>query len=321
MRDPGHRDRSATLLLLAQALLSRLGQVYDESIATRIGCLLAEIHSDGSRDRRTADVIMRTCRLYRAMNSNPPQVDELPRDLNCDTYVPPYGYFDRPRILHKMGVVLLERYRHYMNLDLLKKSIALSQEALSLIPDGHEDQACIVACLGGSFLELVEACGDLTDVDLSASLVEIGERVVTMLAKTSMEDAGVSAEKEELCQQVALMLIADTTIQYIEQEVPPPRIPVFQSLLDEWFKAGGISAKCQKQLGLLLSFLEGEGETRMRELLGRLDWPFKKQKTKETVQVLQNHTTYFQGPFEMKLGVKLARKVFMRGSADDVFKV
>ena len=295
--------------------------MYDESIATRIGCLLAEIHPDGSRDRQTADAIIRTCRLYRAIKFDPPQVDELPRDLNCDTYMPPYGYFDRPHILHKMGVVLLERYRHYTNPDHLKKSIALNREALSLIPDGHDDHASIVDCLGRSFLAFVEACGDLTDVGLSASLVEIGERVVTTVVKTSVEDAGVSAEKEELCEQVALMLIADTTIQYIEQEVPSPRIPVFQSLIDEWFKADGISARCRKQLGLLLSFLGGEGETKMRELLGRLDWPFKKQKTKETVQVLQNYTTYFQGPFEMKLGVKLARKVFIRGSADDVFKV
>ena len=207
-----------------------------------------------------------------------------------------------------------------MNLDLLRKSIALSQEALSLIPDGHEDQASMVACLGRSFLELVEACGDLTDVDLSVSLVDIGERVVTTLARTSMEDAGVSAEKE-LCEQVALILVADTTIRYIEQEVPPPRIPVFQSPIDEWFKADGIPARYRKQLGLLLSFLEGEGEIKMRELLGRLDWPFKEHKTKETVRVMQNYMTYFLGPFEMKWGVKLARKVFIRGSADGAFKV
>ena len=296
--------------------------MYDESITTRIGCLLAEIHPDGSRDRRTADAIMRTCRLYRATSSNPPQIDELPRDLNCDIYTPPYGYFDRPHILHKMGVVLLERYRHHMNFDLLKKSIALSQEALSLIPDGHDDQESIVACLGRSFLELVEARGDLTDVDSSASLVEIGERVFTTVVRTSIEDTKISAEKGELCEQVTLMLIADATIRYIsEQEDPPSFIPLFQSPIDEWFKADGIPARCRKQLGLLLSFLGGEGEAKMRELLGRLDWPFKKHKTKETVWVLQNYTTNFQGLFKMKLGVKLARKVFIRGSADDAFKV
>ena len=67
-----------TLLLLAQALLSRLRQKYDNSIVTQIRRLFAEISLDDSRDRRTADAILRTHRFYRPVNArNPTEVDEL----------------------------------------------------------------------------------------------------------------------------------------------------------------------------------------------------------------------------------------------------
>ena len=257
---------------------------------------------------------MRTCRLYRDVDSNPPQLSDLLGDLVWDTYIPPYGYFDRPRILHKVAVALWARFQQDMNLDDLKKSIELNKEALHLIPDGHDDQATIVACLGRSFLKQVETLGNATDVDTSVDLAELGDRVVTALNH-------VSSKKEELCEQIALVLTVDATIQCIEGEAPSPRIPVIQSLVDQWHEENGIQTRCKRQLGVLLSFLAGEGETMMYELLAKIDWPFKGYKTEETVQVLQNYMRCMRDSFESGLGVMLRTAVLIRGSVDDIFKV
>ena len=145
-------------------------------LSTQIGRLLAEIPPDDSRDRRTMDTILRTHRFYRPVNArSPTEVDEFPRDRNHGAYVPPYGFFDRPRMLHKLGVASRVRFERYTDLGDLDKSIELNQEALHLVPDGHDDRKCIVACLGSSFLRRLEARGELSDVDMSADLVEPGE--------------------------------------------------------------------------------------------------------------------------------------------------
>ena len=313
LRDPGHPDRSATLLLLAQACLSHLGQEYDKSTAARIGNLLAEIPHDGSRVYRTAAAILRMCRFYRDVNSNPPQVRNLPGDMISSTYALPYGYFDRPHVLHKVALALWERFQQDTNIDDLKQSIELNKEALHLIPDGHEDQTGIVACLGKSWLRHVEVLGELTDVDMSADLVELAERVFTALDN-------MSSKKEELREQIVPILLADAAVQYIEQEAPSPDIPVIRSLIDEWGK-DGIQTRCKRQLGVLLSFLGGEGEIKMRSLLAEVDWPFKEYKTEETVEVLQNHMRYFQSSFETKLGFRLANTTLIRDSVGGTFKV
>ena len=182
LRSPGHPDRPATLLLLSQALLSYLGQEYNESTATRIQHLLKEIHPVNSRERRTADTIIRTCRLYRGISSgNLSGVDVSFDDLEYYSYVPPYGYFDRPHLLHKLGVALWECFRQNSYLHDLEKSVALNQEALRLIPDRHDDRGSIVACLSRSLPRCLEARMDLTDINMSADLVGFEERVVAML--------------------------------------------------------------------------------------------------------------------------------------------
>lgn len=201
-----------------------------------------------------------------------------------------------------------------MNLDDLKKSIELNKEALQLIPDGHDDQAGIVACLGRSFLKHIEMLGNATDVDMSVDLAELGDRVVTALDH-------VSSKKEELREQIALVLIVDATVQCIEGEAPSPRIPAIQSLIDQWRKEDGIQTRCKRQLGVLLNFLRGEGETKMYGLLAKMDWPFKEYKTEETVQVLQNYMGCMRDSFESGLGIMLETAVLIRGSVDDIFKV
>ena len=318
LRCPGHPDRPATSLLLSQALLSRLGREYDGSTAMQIEHLLAEIIHDSSRNRRTADATLRTRRFFQSINSNPPQIDNLPRDLSCGIYVPPYGYFDRPHMLHKLGIALWERFQQNASLGDLDRSISMNEEALRLIPDGHDDQASIVTSLGRAHLRRLEALGDLTDVDMSRNLVELGGRIITALDSMLLtEGAGASPAREELQEQIVLVMAAGTIFQYIEQEVSPLRIPTFQSLMDEWNKEDSIPARCKRELGVLLSFLGGEGDIKMCQLLAGMDWPFKEYKTKETTDVLQNYTPYFQGLFETKLGIELTSTALVRGSVAD----
>ena len=239
LRNTGHPDRPATLLLLAQALLSCLGHEYDESIAAQIRELVGAIPPDGSRDRRTADTIIRTCRLYQAINTrDPTEADNsVFGDLDPGLYRPPYGYFDRPHILHELAVATWARFQLYANVRDLDRSIALSEEALCLIPDGHDNQQSAADCLGRSYLRRLEVRGELTDVDMSVDLVELGVSVATMLDNvSSVEGTGMSLKEEKLREQIALMSAMASAIQDIEQAAPSPRSPIIQSLIDEWGK-------------------------------------------------------------------------------------
>ena len=280
-----------------------------ETLVTRIG------RPGDSRNRQTADTIIRTCRLYRAGSSeHPSEVDGFIMDLDRGVYVPPYGYFDRPRVLHKLGVILWARFQQNTDLSDPDKSIALNEEALRLVPDGHEDQESIAVCLGRSFLRRLEVRGDLTDVDTSAGLVELGERVVMILDITSC-----GMPSEGLREQIALMSAADTALQQMAQEVGSSHIPEVQSLINEWRNQDGIPTRCKRKLGVLLSFLGGEGETKMHQLAVKLDWPFKEYKTQEMMQVLRDYMPYFQDGFTTKLGIALASTVLSTwNSVDDV---
>ena len=314
LRDRDHPDRPATLLLLAQALASHLGRGYDEAIWTQIRNLLDEVYPDDSRERRTADVIIRTCRLYRAVNGeNPTEVDSV-RDLDRGAYVPPYGYFDEPRLLHKLGVAFLGRFQLHANLDDLDKSILLNREAMGIIPHGHDDRASIVTYLGRSFLKRIEVCGDLTDADMSVGLKQLGERVAIAL-----DNASCGLSSRELLEYISPMSAADTALQYVVREFASLHISEVQSLIDEWDGQNGIATRCKKQLAVLLSFLGGEGEKKMHELLLKLEWPFKEYKTKETTQVLGIYVPYFRGSFAAKLGIALASTVLWKWrSVDEV---
>ncbi|KAG6369265.1 hypothetical protein JVT61DRAFT_15509 [Boletus reticuloceps] len=299
LRDYGDPDRTATSLLLAQALLLRYGREpeCDESLVRQIEDLLAEIQPDGSREHQTADAILRTCRFYQAIHSgNPAQVDQLLRvagNLEPHAYVSPYGFSYWPHILHKLGVTLWTRFQVSSNLSDLDQSVALNEEALRLIPEGHHDQASIVACLGPSLLRLLEVRGDLKDLDMSAGLTWLGNMVVTELDNIP---SAASSSWHSLRDQIWLMSAAYTaTFTLVHEPMPTPwRTPELQNLLDEWIEQDGITEKCEKLLKVLLSFLRGEGEKKMQEmLLTKVKWPFKEHKIEETMQVLHGYMPYF----------------------------
>ena len=290
LQNCGHSDRPATLLLLAQALLCCLGQEYDESIATQIRNLLVEIRPDNSRERRTADAIMRICRLYRIVHSgNPTEVDDLVRDLDRGAYVLPYGYSDKPRLLHKLGLALWARFQVSSNFGHLEKSIALNEEALHLVPNGHYDQESIAALLTKLIPRRLEVLGDLTDVDMSVELIALGKKVIQVL-----DGASYGPPLEELREQIALMSAAAAAVQQTARAAPLPHTSEIQGLIYEWSNKDSIPTKCRRQLGELLSILGGEGETKMRELLAKVDWPFEECKVKETMQILRSYMPYFQ---------------------------
>ena len=313
-RDCGHPDRPATLLLLTQALSAHLGLEYHESTATQIAHLLAEIHPDGSRERQTADAIIRTCRLYRVVHSgDPTEVDELVKDLDRGAYVPPYGYFDKPHVLHKLGVALWARFHLYTNLGDLDKSTALNQEASCLIPDGHHDQQSIAACLDMCSLGCSEALEDLTDVGGSANIAELGKKVITTL-----DNISYGPPLEELQEQITLLSNAETAFKHVARVVSLTGIPEIRTLVDEWSNRDSIPTKCKRELWALLRYLGGEGGTKIGKLLAKMNCPFKTYKTRKTVQVLQNYIPYFQDAFATKLGTVLATMLLLiRGSADD----
>ena len=103
--------------------------------------------------------------------------------------------------------------------------------------EGYDDQPSIVTYLGNldkSFLRCIDVLGELADICMSADLVELERKVVTLPLDN------MSSEKEELREQIALMSATDTAAQYIEQGVPPLHIPEFQSLMDDWSKEDGI---------------------------------------------------------------------------------
>ena len=315
LRDSNDPDRRATLLLLTRALLSCLGQEYNKSIATEIQHLLAEICPDDSRDRRTADAITRTCRLYRAVNSEDPnEVVNLISlmDLDPDAYTLPYGYYDKPRLLHKLAIAFWVRSQHDMDSGSLDKSIALNQEALRLAPTGHHDLGSIVACLGKSYLERLETLGDLTDTDASTDFGELENCVVEAL-----DNMSYSLSSEKLREQIALMSAADAALQHVMQEVLTPRTPEVQSLIDEWRSEDGIPTRCKKRLGVLLSFLGADGETKMRKLLGKMVWPFKEYEINKTVQILQDYMPYFQDSCK----IATASTISICSLADDALAV
>ncbi|KAG9317126.1 hypothetical protein JVU11DRAFT_1318 [Chiua virens] len=182
--------------------------------------------------------------------------------------------------------------------------------------------------------------GELTDLDMSVNLTELGNQVVTRLSDVTLEEIGAHSEvlREQtermaatedlqermelmstvetlrermelgsapgkLREQIELMSAADRALQAIIEQDPSPRNPEVQRPIDEWNEEAGSPVECKRQLGVLLSFLGGEGEVKMREVLERLDfeWPYKDHKIAATTQTLQGYMPYFYSVLASRL--------------------
>ncbi|KAG9308484.1 hypothetical protein JVU11DRAFT_11828 [Chiua virens] len=313
LRGDTHQDRPATLLLLAQVLLARHGQEYDEFIVEEIEQLLAELPPDESRDRRSADAVLATIRFYYAINADhSADIDGLLADFQHGTYTPLYGYFDRPHLLHKLGFAFRRRFRSLENLEDLDKSIDLNTEALLQIPDGHDDKMNIAACLGNSLLCALEARGELSDVDTSVGLMKLGKKVIAMLDDISYAE-GASAHSEDLQEQIYLSFAVAqlreqiklmTSVERVRQHGAADDTPKdvgrglssrVENPLDDWNRDEETETECKRQLGVLLSFLGGEGDRKMREALSQVnpEWPHRDHKIVATMQALEEHMPYY----------------------------
>ncbi|KAG9308492.1 hypothetical protein JVU11DRAFT_11836 [Chiua virens] len=194
----GHPDRPAAILLLAQALLSH----HEQELSIReIEQLLEEIPPGDSRNRQTADTILATCGFYHAISAeNLGDIDHLLANFERGVYTPPYGYFDQPHLLHKLGFAFWRRFRSSGNIGAFHKAIMLNAEALE-VSDGHDDQKNIAVCLGNSLLCALQSRGLDRDDNTSVELLELGKKVIAILNGTSYAK-GASASSEGLQEQM-----------------------------------------------------------------------------------------------------------------------
>ncbi|KAI6014338.1 hypothetical protein EDC04DRAFT_2953509, partial [Pisolithus marmoratus] len=165
LRRPGHPDRPATLLQLAQTLLFRYEkQGYDESVGEEITELMTESKdfSEDSHERRAADLVLETLKRCSVVNSGSlGELDEVVRKLKYSARVAPDSYFDRPQRLINLSTTLWRRYQKHGELSYLTELIALSEEALLLIPKGHPERSYWVTMSAILPAELSQCLGDI----------------------------------------------------------------------------------------------------------------------------------------------------------------
>ncbi|KAI6105169.1 hypothetical protein EV401DRAFT_1873870, partial [Pisolithus croceorrhizus] len=165
-RGPGHPDRPATLLQLAQTLLFHYEkQGDDESVASEIHELMSEFQdfSRDSHERRAADLVLETLERCRIVNSGSlAELDELIEKLERSAAVPPHGYFDIPQRLINLSITRWRRYEKGGKRWDLDRSLETNKQVLELFsargPDRHSD----IRTLGSPLRKLFEICGDLS---------------------------------------------------------------------------------------------------------------------------------------------------------------
>ncbi|KAI6101857.1 hypothetical protein F5141DRAFT_272810 [Pisolithus sp. B1] len=165
-RHPGHLDRPATLLQLAQILLFHYEkQGCDESVADEIHELMSEFQdfSRDSHERRAADLVLETLERCIVVNSGSlAGLDELVQKLENSTRAPPHGYFDIPQRLINLSTTLWRRYEKRGERCDLHHSLEINKQALELLPARAPDRLPALRTLGAPLRRLFEICGDLS---------------------------------------------------------------------------------------------------------------------------------------------------------------
>ncbi|KIJ58359.1 hypothetical protein HYDPIDRAFT_141567 [Hydnomerulius pinastri MD-312] len=176
LRRPGHPDRPATLLQLAQTLLFCYEkQGCDGSVANEINKLMPELQnfSEDSHERRAADLVLETLERCRVVNSGSlAELDELVWKLKCSATVPPDGYFDKPQRLINLSTTLWRRYEKHGELSDLDHSLEINKQALQLLPGRHPDRVSCLRTLGAALWRLFEIRGDLSDLEKSIVMAQ-----------------------------------------------------------------------------------------------------------------------------------------------------
>ncbi|KAI6096865.1 hypothetical protein F5141DRAFT_489268 [Pisolithus sp. B1] len=166
LRRPGHPDRPATVLQLAQTLLFRYEkQGCNEPVACEIEKLLTPSHDlpEDSHERRAADLILETLERCRAVNSRSlAELDQLVPRLERSAMVPPDGYFDRPQRLINLSTTLWRRYEGRGELSDLDRSLDINKQVLQLLQCRHPDRLSSLRILNVALWKLYEIRGDLS---------------------------------------------------------------------------------------------------------------------------------------------------------------
>ena len=164
LRRPGHPDRPATLLQLAQTLLYRYEKEgCDESVADEIRELMTEPQTfpENSHECRAADLVLDTLKRCRVVNSGSlSELEELVQRLKRSAAMPPDGYFDRPQRLINLGIALWRRYEEHGELSDLEHSLEKSEQALELLQGRHLDRLPGLRTLAAVLWGLFQIRGD-----------------------------------------------------------------------------------------------------------------------------------------------------------------
>ena len=182
LRLPGHLDRPATLLQLAQTLLFRYEeQGSSKSVADEIKTLMAELQGfpADSHELRALELVrisLKRCEVTKS--GSLAELNELVWELEHDAEVPPDNYFDRPQRMMNLGIALRGRYEKNGQITDLDKSLEITKRALHLLPARHPDKLFGVRTLGAVLWTLCEIRGDLSYL---RNLIDLSEEVLELL--------------------------------------------------------------------------------------------------------------------------------------------
>ncbi|KAI5991970.1 hypothetical protein EDD15DRAFT_1070772 [Pisolithus albus] len=164
LRCPGHPDRPATVLQLAQILLFRYEkQGCNELVAREIEELTASHNFlEDSHERRAADLVLETLERCRVVNSGSlTELDQLVRRLERSAMVLPDSYFDRPQRLINLSITLWRRYEQRGELGDLDRSLETNRQALEPLQCRYPDRLSGLRTLHSTLWRLFEIHGDL----------------------------------------------------------------------------------------------------------------------------------------------------------------
>ncbi|KIJ18130.1 hypothetical protein PAXINDRAFT_9218 [Paxillus involutus ATCC 200175] len=106
---------------------------------------------------------------------------------------------------------------------------------------------------------------------------------------------GAESSRTKLLDQIKLISAAAKAVESVVHNYPPwLRTPEQQALLQEWCRSDGRSAQCKKELGDLVSWLQGQVDNKKRGgWIRRLVWPVEENKINAAIRVLEGHMPYF----------------------------
>ncbi|KAI6103756.1 hypothetical protein EV401DRAFT_696624 [Pisolithus croceorrhizus] len=166
LRRPGHPDRPATVLQLAQALLFRYEkQGCNEADADEVNKLMSASHvfSEDSYERQAADLVLETLERCRTVNSGSlAELDTLVRKLELGAKVPSNGYFNAPQRLINLSTALWRRYEERGELSDLNRSSEISKQALQLLHCRDPDRLSGLKTLHSVLWRLFEIHADFS---------------------------------------------------------------------------------------------------------------------------------------------------------------